>query len=194
MSLVNMLYNLQLMRFAGEDGVAAYGVIMYVDFVFVASYLGYAIGSAPIVSFHYGAGNTRELKNLFRKSLWLIGALSVALTALAELLAGVLAGIFVSYDPALLELTRRGFQIFSIAFLMKGINIFASSFFTALNDGLVSAVLAFVRALVFQVAAVFLLPVFLEVDGVWLSVVAAEAAAMILTAGCFVRFRGKYYY
>lgn len=194
MSLVNMLYNIQLMRFAGEDGVAAYGVIMYVDFVFVAAFLGYAIGSAPIVGFHFGAGSTEELKNLYCKSLRILMVMSLAMTALAEGMAGFLAGIFVGYDTALMEMTRRAFMIFSLAFLMKGVNIFASAFFTALNDGLVSAAISFLRTLVFQAAAVFLLPLVLELDGVWLSIVAAEGLALVVTAVCFAKFKGKYQY
>lgn len=194
MSLVNMLYNVQLMRFAGEDGVAAYGVIMYVDFVFVAAFLGYAIGSAPVIGFHFGAGNTGELKNLYGKSLRILAVMSVVMAGLAELSAGFLAEVFVGYDPSLMEMTRRGFMIFSLAFLMKGINIFASAFFTALNDGLVSAVLSFLRALVFQTAAVLLLPIVLKLDGVWLSVVVAEGLSVVMAVACFSIFRRKYQY
>lgn len=194
MSLVNMLYNIQLMRFAGEDGVAAYGVIMYVDFVFVAAFLGYSIGSAPIIGFHFGAGNTGELSSLYRKSLRILAVMSLAMAGLAELSAGFLAGGFVGYDPALMEMTRRGFMIVSLAFLTKGFNIFASAFFTALNDGLISAVLSFLRALVFQTAAVALLPIVFKLDGVWLSVVVAEAAALGMAVFCFARFKGKYQY
>ena len=194
MSLVNMLYNFQLMRFAGEDGIAAYGVIMYVNFIFISVFLGYSIGSAPVVGFHYGACNSNELKNLYRRSLSIIAVLSVSLTLLAEGLAGPLAGIFVSYDAGLLDMTRRGFMIYSLSFLMTGFNIFGSSFFTALNDGLVSAVISFLRTLVFQVAAVFLLPVFFKLDGVWLAIVVAEGLALGVTVFCFVRFKGKYQY
>ena len=194
MSLVNVLYNVQLMRFAGEDGVAAYGVIMYVNFIFISVFLGYSIGSAPIVGYHFGAGNTGELKNLFGKSLWILGVLSVVLTGLAEGLAGPLAGVFVSYDARLMAMTRRAFMLYSLSFLLTGINIYGSSFFTALNDGLVSAVISFLRTLVFQVAAVFVLPVFLALDGVWLSVVLAEGLAFCVTVFCFVRFKGKYQY
>jgi len=189
MSLVNMLYNIQLMHFAGEDGVAAYGVIMYVNFIFISVFLGYSIGSAPIVGFHFGAGNTAELKNLFGKSLWITGTLSVVLTGVAMGLAGPLASIFVSYDVALMDMTRRAFLFYSISFLMTGVNIFGSAFFTALNDGLVSAAISFLRTLVFQTAAVFILPLFLELDGVWLSIVAAEGLALCVTAFCFMRFR-----
>ena len=194
MSLVNMLYNIQLMHFAGEDGVAAYGVIMYVNFIFISVFLGYSIGSAPIVGFHFGAGNTAELKNLFGKSLWITGTLSVVLTGVAMGLAGPLASIFVSYDVALMDMTRRAFLFYSISFLMTGTNIFGSAFFTALNDGLVSAAISFLRTLVFQTAAVFILPLFLELDGVWLSIVAAEGLALCVTVFCFVRFKGKYQY
>lgn len=194
MSLVNMLYNIQLMRFAGEDGVAAYGVIMYVNFIFISVFLGFAIGSAPIISFHFGAENPSELNNLYRKSLTIMGILSVLLTVLAELLARPLSVVFVGYDPNLLAMTHRAFAIYSLSFLMTGVNIFGSSFFTALNDGLVSAALSFLRTLVFQVAAVFLLPLVWELDGVWLSIVVAETLALLTTVFCFARFKGKYQY
>lgn len=193
-SLVNMLYNVQLIRFAGEDGVAAYGVIMYVNFIFIGVFVGYSIGSAPIVGYHFGAQNHDELKSLFSKSLVLLGGASLVLTVLAELLAGLLAGIFVSYDLALLEMTRRGFRIYSVAFLMMGFNIFASAFFTALNDGLVSAFLSFLRTLVFQIAAVLILPIFLELDGVWWPIAAAEGVALVVSGICFWKFSGKYHY
>ncbi len=194
MSLVNMLYNVQLMRFAGEDGVAAYGVIMYVNFIFISVFVGYSIGSAPVIGFHYGAGDTDELKSLYRKSLCIIAVASVVLTALAELLAQPLAGSFVGYDPALLDMTRRGFRLYSLSFLLMGVNIFGSSFFTALNDGLVSAGISFLRTLLFQVAAVLLLPMVLELDGVWLSIVLAEGLALCVTGACFAGMRGKYQY
>ena len=193
-SLVNMLYNFQLIRFAGEDGVAAYGVIMYVNFIFIGVFQGYAIGSAPIVGYHFGARNQDELKSLFSKSLVLLAWAAVVLTALAEGLAGLLAGIFVSYDPELMAMTCRGFRIYSTAFLMMGFNIFASAFFTALNDGLVSAFLSFLRTLVFQIAAVLILPVFLDLDGVWWSIAAAEGLALVVSGICFWKFREKYHY
>lgn len=194
LSLVNMLYNIQLMRFAGENGVAAYGVIMYVNFIFISMFIGYSIGSAPVIGFHYGAGGTDELKNLYRKSLWVLGVMSVLLTVLAQLLVEPLSRLFVGYDPVLLDMTRRGFAIYAMSFLMIGINIFGSAFFTALNDGLVSACLSFLRTLLFQVVALLLLPLVLELDGVWLSIVLAEAFALGVTVFCFVRFKGKYHY
>ncbi len=194
LSLVNMLYNIQLMRFAGEDGVAAYGVIMYVNFIFISVFIGYSIGSAPIIGFHYGAGGTDELKSLYRKSLRILAVVSVMLTVLAQLLADPLARVFVGYDPALLEMTRRGFMIYALSFLLIGVNIFGSSFFTALNDGLVSAGISFLRTLVFQVAAVLLLPMVLKLDGVWLAIVVAEGISLGVTMFCFVQFKEKYQY
>lgn len=194
MSLVSMLYNWQLMKFAGEDGVAAYGVIMYVNFIFIAVFLGYAIGVAPVVGYHYGADNREELKSLFRKSLTLIGILAIVLTAAAEFLAAPLSGIFVSYDPALFDMTKRAFMIYSLSFLLCGFNIFGSSFFTALNNGLISAAISFLRTLVCQAAAVMLLPMIFGLDGIWLSIVVAEFAALVLTVFCFVKFRGRYHY
>lgn len=194
LSLVNMLYNLQLMRFAGEDGVAAYGVIMYVNFIFISIFIGYSIGSAPIVGYHYGAQNHGELKNMYGKSLKLMAAFSVVLTLLAEVLALPLSGIFVSYDADLMEMTVHAFRIYSLSFLMTGINIFGSSFFTALNNGLVSAAISFMRTLVFQMAAVLLLPLIFALDGVWMAIVAAELLSLALTLYFFIRMRTRYHY
>ncbi|MBQ8278881.1 MAG: MATE family efflux transporter [Roseburia sp.] len=194
MSLVSMLYNFQLMKFAGADGVAAYGIIMYVSFIFSGTYLGYSIGAAPIVSFHYGAGNHDELKSLFKKSLMLMSVTSVILTGAAELTSGILAGVFVSYDAELLAMTTLAIQLYSISYLFNGINVFSSAFFTALNDGLVSAVISFLRTLVFQVVMIFLLPALLGLEGIWLSIVAAEILALVVSVFCFVKFRKKYHY
>lgn len=194
MSLVGILYNLQLIRYAGEDGVAAYGVIMYVNFIFLSVFIGYAIGSAPLIGFNHGADNGAELKSLFRKSLVILGWVAVAMTAVGELLAEPLAAIFVSYDPALQDMTVRGFRFYALSFLLCGFNIFGSSMFTALNNGLISAVISFVRTLVCQIAAVTLLPLIWELDGIWLAVVAAELAALVLTAWFLVKNRKRYQY
>lgn len=194
MSVVNMLYNWQLMRLMGSGGVAVYGVIMYVNFIFIAIFLGYSMGSAPIVGYHYGAGNRTELRGLLRKSLCIITVMSVVLTAAALLLARPLSLIFVSKEPALLPVTIRAFSIYSLSFLMVGHNIYASSFFTALNDGFISALISFARTLVFQVAAVIVLPVLWGIDGVWAAVVAAETLALLLSAACLVGKRKKYGY
>ena len=195
MSLVNALYNLQLLKLAGENGVAAYGVIMYANFIFVAIFVGYAIGSAPVVGFHFGAGNTDELKSLFRKSLTLMTVCGVVMLVLGVSLAPPLSRIFVGYDPELLALTTRGFRLYSLSFLLMGFNIFASSFFTALSNGPVSAAISFLRTLLFQAAAIFLLPLVLpEADGVWLAVSTAEALALLVTVFFFVKLRGKYQY
>ena len=194
LSLVNILYNFQLMTFAGENGVAAYGVIMYVNFVFISAFLGYSIGSAPIISFHFGAQNRAELKNLLRKSIVLVGIGAVIMTTAGIVLARPLSAIFVSYDAQLYELTCRGLSIYSISFMLTGCNIFASSFFTALNNGLVSAAISFLRTLVFQVAAVLLLPVVLGLDGIWFAIVAAEGVALLISASLIVIMRKKYGY
>lgn len=194
MSLVNMLYNWQLMRLIGAQGVAVFGIIMYVSFIFAAIFIGYSMGSAPVIGFHYGAGNKEELKGLFRKSLWILLVFSVVLTGLAMMLAKPLAMIFVAYDAELLELTKRALTIYSLAFLMSGFNIFASSFFTALNDGLTSALISFGRTLMFQVASVLLLPLIFDVDGIWAAVILAEGLALILSAACVIRNRKKYGY
>ena len=167
MSLVGMLYNLQLMKFAGENGVAAYGVIMYVNFIFIAIFLGYAYGSAPIVAFNYGARRTEELQNVLKKSLKLILGTGISLFLIATVFAGVLSGLFVGYDAELYRLTVRGFHLYAISFLLCGFNIYGSSFFTALNNGVVSAAISFLRTVVFEVAAILILPVFFGVDGIW---------------------------
>ena len=193
-SIVGMLYNAQLMRFAGEDGVAAYGVLMYVNMIFMAAFIGYSVGAAPIVGYPYGAGNRQELKSLLRKSLGIVILCSLAMCALAEGTGGFLAALFVGYDPELLALTRRGFLIYSFSFLFAGIPIYGSSFFTALNNGGVSAFIAFLRTCLFQVAAVLILPVFWGIDGVWLSIVAAELLAMVVTVLCLGANRARYRY
>ena len=194
MSLVNILYNFQLMKFAGENGIAAYGVIMYTAFIFVTVFIGYSIGSAPIIGFHYGAQNSSELKNLFRRSLVIISVSGIFMTTLALLLAMPLSLIFVGYDETLFNMTTRGFMMYSSSFIICGINIFASSFFTALNNGGVSAVISFLRTLVFQIIAVLVLPLILGLDGIWLSILLAEIMALIVAITCFVVFRKKYNY
>lgn len=193
-SIVTMLYNFQLMRLAGEDGIAAYGVVMYVNFVFSAIFIGYSIGAAPVIGYHYGAQNHAELKNLFRRSLVLVVISGVAMTVLAELLAQPLTHVFVGYDAGLYALTVRGFMLYSISFLVSGVNIFGSAFFTALNNGLVSAAISFLRTLVFQVAAVLLLPLLLGIDGIWLAIVAAELLALAVTLVFFIVKRKQYHY
>lgn len=193
-SLVSMLYNFQLMRIAGENGVAAYGVIMYVNFIFAAIFLGYSIGTAPIFSFQYGAENNTELKNVFQKSLKLNFAAGVILTGTAVLLASPLAKIFVGYDAELFAVTVRGFRLYAISFLLCGFSIFGSAFFTALNDGVVSAVISFLRTVVFEVLSILILPFFWGLDGVWYSISVAEGAALIVTAYFFITRRRKYRY
>ena len=179
MSLVNILYNMQLMKYIGTNGVVAYGIIMYVGFIFVGTYMGYAVGSAPVISYHYGAGNKDELKNLFKRSLTIIIVSSVVMTFIAEIIAGYLAGIFVSYDNNLLELTTEAIRIYAVSYLISGVNIFASSFFTALNNGVVSAVISFMRMFVFQIVMILLLPVVLGISGIWTAVIAAEVFSVV---------------
>lgn len=194
MSLVSMLYNFQLMQIAGENGVAAYGTIMYVQFAFIAIFIGYAIGTAPIVSYHYGAENHTELKNLLFKSLWLMIGGGIVLMLAANLLAAPLAHIFVGYDAELYAMTVRGFRVHSFSFLLCGFCIFGSSFFTALNNGPVSAIISFLRTVVFQVGAVLLLPILLGIDGIWLSVSVAEFAALLVTVVFLVKLKSRYRY
>ena len=193
-SLIGMLYNAQLMRFLGEDGVATYGVLMYVQFIFVAIDIGYSIGCAPIISYHYGAQNHPELRNLLTKGLKVMGILGIVMTIAAISLSGTLANIFVGYDATLCELTRHAFHLFSFAFLLAGFNIFLSSFVTALNNGGVSAAISFLRTLVFQAASVILLPMALDVDGLWWAASAAEALAFVVSIGFLLALKGKYHY
>lgn len=193
-SLVGILYNTQLLHYAGEDGVAAYSIMMYVSFIFVGIFFGYVNGSAPVISYHFGAGNTAELRNLRKKSLVLCIAASLVMLGLSEALAVPLSKLFAGYDPALYELTLRGFRIFAIAFLFSGTAIFGSSFFTALNNGLISGILSFLRTVVFQVALVILLPLIIGVDGIWWSFTAAEALAAAAGIVFLIAMRKKYDY
>ena len=194
MSVVGMLYNIQLMKYAGEDGVATYGVLMYVNMIFLAAFIGYSVGVAPVIGYHYGAGNHGELKGLLKKSLVLIGIFSVGMVVLAEGLARPLALIFVGYDPELLDMTLRGFLVYSFSFLFAGLAIYGSSFFTALGNGLVSALISFLRTMVFQVAAVLIFPLIWGLDGIWFSIVAAELVAALVTVAFLAGKRKKYHY
>lgn len=193
-SFVSMLYNFQLLRFAGENGVSAYGVLMYVQFIFVAIFIGYAIGSAPIISYHYGAGNHPEVKNMLGKSLVLMSLSGIALSMLAVVLAAPLAKLFVGYDIELYQLTKHAFRIFSLSFILAGYNIFSSSFFTALNNGAISAAISFLRTLIFQTASVLILPLFFHVDGIWWAIAAAEVFACIISVIFLFAKRKKYQY
>ena len=194
MSLVGMLYNIQLLKYAGEDGVAAYGVLMYVNMVFLAIFFGYTMGMAPVISFNYGANNTDELKSLLKKSLMIVGISSVLMVISSILLAKPLSLLFASSHPDLLAMTVRGFYIYSFCFLFAGLAIFGSAFFTALNNGLISALISFLRTDVFQIAAVMLLPLIFGLDGIWVSVVVAELAAAALSAIFIYARRKKYNY
>lgn len=194
MSIVSMLYNIQLLAYAGEAGVAAYGVLMYVNMIFLAVFIGYSVGVAPVIGYHYGAENHAELKSLFGKSLKITFIFSVVMFLLSELLGKPLALIFVGYNDALVDMTVHAFAIYSFSFLFAGFAIFGSSFFTALNNGLVSALISFLRTLVFQVAAVLIFPIFWELDGIWLSIVAAEVMAVIVTTVFVFAMRKKYRY
>ena len=194
MSLVSMLYNVQLMKYAGEDGISAYGVLMYVSMVFQAIFVGYSVGVAPIESYHLGAENRRELRGLLRRSLGLLAVCAACMFAAGQVLAAPLSRLYVGYDPGLFEMTSHAFGIFSFSFLFSGFAIYGSSFFTALNDGLTSAIIAFLRTLVFQVGAVLLFPLLWRLDGIWMSIVAAEVMAVITTAIFLVVGRKRYGY
>ncbi|MDE6520520.1 MAG: MATE family efflux transporter [Ruminococcus sp.] len=194
MSVVSMLYNSQLMKYAGENGVAAYGVLMYVNLIFLAAFIGYAVGTAPVISYHYGAKNTDELKGLLKKSIHIIGCFAICMLIAGELLAYPLAKIFVGYDNELMELTLGAFRIFSFSFLFAGFAILGSSFFTALNDGLTSAIISFLRTLIFQVIALIFLPMIFGISGIWFSIVFAEITAVVVTVIFIVRKRNIYHY
>lgn len=193
-SIVSVVYNLQLIRMIGEDGVSAYGVLLYVQFIFIAIFVGFSIGSAPVVSYHYGAENHQELKSLLGKSTVLMLGGGVVLTALAVVLAGPFAKLFVGYDAALFALTKHAFRLFAASFLLAGFNIFASGYFTALNNGLVSAVISFLRTLVFQLLSVLLLPLVLDTDGIWWAISVAEVFAFLFSLFFLAKNRKKYHY
>ena len=193
-SVVTVLYNTQLMKIAGENGVAAYSTIMYVNFIFVAIFLGYSLGSAPIISFHYGAGNHDELKNMRKKSLRLIAVWGIGMTIISHIFALPFARFFVGYDSELLAMTIHGFRIYAFVYLLNGFNIFGSSFFTALNNGMVSATISFLRTLVFEVICILLLPVFFGIDGIWSAVLVAEALALCVTSFFLITKRSRYHY
>ena len=194
LSLVCMLYNMQLLKIAGENGVAAYGVIMYVNFIFISIYLGYSFGTAPIVAFNYGARNTEELQNVLKKSLKILLGAGITLFAVAFLLSATLSKVFVGYDADLYAMTVRGFRLYAISYLLCGFNIYGSSFFTALNNGVVSAVISFLRTVVFEVAAILILPVLFKLDGIWFAITVAETASIIITAIFFFALRKRYHY
>lgn len=194
MSVISMLYNMQLMKYAGEDGIAAYGVLMYISMIFQAIFIGYSVGVAPIISYHHGAKNYSELKELLKKSLILIGIFSVLMFTAGQTLAKPLSLMFVGYDTDLLKITVRAFMIFSFSFLFSGVAIFGSSFFTALNNGFTSAMISFLRTLVFQCLAVLIFPVFWKLDGIWLSIVAAEVMAVAVTVLFLFGKRTEYHY
>ncbi|MCM1358262.1 MAG: MATE family efflux transporter [Prevotella sp.] len=194
MSVVNMLYNSQLMKYAGKDGVSTYGVIMYVSFIFVSIFIGLSIGSAPIISYNYGAKNSGELKNIFRKCLMIISVIAVAMVIISQAIATPLAKIFVGYKPELFKLTVHAFRIYAISFMLAGFNIYGSSFFTALNNGVVSAIISFLRTLLFQILMVMLIPLVFGLDGIWSSIIFAELFALFVTVFFIFRNRKKYGY
>ncbi|MDY5987190.1 MAG: MATE family efflux transporter [Lachnoclostridium sp.] len=193
-SIVGFLYNLQLMHYVGENGVSAYGVIMYVSFVFVAIYIGYSMGVAPIIGFNYGAGNKTELQNIFRKSVVILTITNIIMFVMAEVLTVPMAKIFVGYNQALNELTVRGMRIYSIAFLMMGFNVFASAFFTALSNGKISAIISVTRTLILQLVMIYVMPILLDVDGLWAVVIAVEGMSLIVTGYYIVKNRKNYGY
>lgn len=192
MSVVGMLYNVQLLRYAEENGVSAYGVLMYVSMIFNGAFIGYSVGIAPVIGYHNGAKNHDELHGLLKKSLILIGICSVCMVGASEVLAYPLSNLFVGSDPELFDMTLNAFRIYSFSFLFMGVAIFASGFFTALNDGVTSAVISFLRTCVFQIAAVLLLPLIWELDGIWYSIIVAEVMAAALS-GIFIIVKKKKY-
>ena len=194
MSIVSILYNAQLMRYAGENGVAAYGVLMYVGFIFFAIFMGYSLGAAPVIAYNLGAQNFAELKNLFKKSMHLMAAAGVAMTALSLLLARPLSLLFVGYDPALCSMTAQAMWISTPSFLLMGFGVFGSALFTALNNGLISAIISFARTFVFQIGCVLLIPLLFGLNGIWLSLVAAELLGCVVVFAMICARRGQYRY
>ena len=194
LSVVTILYNAQLMRYIGIDGVSAYGIMMYIGFIFVGVYIGYAVGSAPIIGFHYGAKNREELKNVFRKSMGILCLLGVIMTAISVVFAGMLSSVFVQKGSELWSLTAKGLRIYSLSFLLCGLNIFGSSFFTALSNGALSLLISFFRTFLCQAIAVLLMPIFFGVNGIWSSVVVAELASLVLTVILWITQRKRYGY
>ncbi len=193
-SVVGMLYNVQLLKYIGEDGVSAYGVLMYVSMIFNAIFIGFSVGSSPVISYHYGAGNTDELKNLKKKCFISIGFFAGGMFALSLLFAKAVSFVFVGYDTDLFELTVHAFRIYAISFLFFGFTVFSSSFFTALNNGPVSAAISFLRTIVFQVASVLLLPLVLDMDGIWWSIIVAEVLSVCSSMVFLKVFQKKYRY
>lgn len=193
-SVVGMLYNFQLIKYAGENGIAAYGVVMYTQMIFFAIFIGYAVGTAPAVSYHFGAGNHAEMKSLKQKSLLFMLGAGIIMMLSAQASASFLSGVFVGYDRELLAITEHAFVIFACSYLLSGVNIYVSSFFTALNNGGVSAAISFLRTLVFQTAAVLILPAILGIDGIWWAVTVAEVMAFIISMVFLVTMRKKYHY
>ena len=182
------------MRLAGQNGIAAYGAVMYVEFAFIAVFIGYSIGTAPIVSYHYGSENHNEVKNMLQKSFKIMSVLGITMMVLAQILASPLAKVFVGYDKKLFDMTVHGFRLFSFYFILAGINIYASSFFTALNNGMISAIISFSRTLGFETLAVIILPIFLQLDGVWLAITVAEICAFVISISFLIAKKEKYHY
>lgn len=193
-SVIGMLYNKQLLKLAEENGVAAYGVIMYVSFIFMAIFFGYSVGVNPVIGYHYGAGNRKELKNILKKSMIVTLIAAIVMTLAAQLLANPLASLFVGYDKILHDMTVNGFRLYSIVFLLCGFNIFGSAFFTGLNNGKISAMISFLRTLVIQIACIFILPLFLGLNGIWLSVSVAEGVTLFVTVSLLIGYRKRYGY
>ncbi len=193
-SVVGMLYNFQLLKYSGENGIAAYGVVMYTQMIFAAIFLGYTIGTGPVISYHYGAGNYKELRNMLKKSLLIMFTSGIAMLLLAWVLASPLSDFFVGYDAELLQMTKHALNIYAFSFVLYGINIFASSFFTALNNGGVSAIIAFLRTLVFQTLAVLFLPFLLGLEGIWWAITIAETLALVISCALLLGKKKKYHY
>lgn len=191
-NIVGIAYNIQLMKYIGENGVSAYGIIMYVGFIFAAIFIGYNLCVSQVIAFNFGAGNKPELRSLFSKSLLLVGAGGVVLTALAEITAPWISQIFVGFDADLCALTKKAIRIYMLSFLICGFNLFCSAWFTALGNGIVSAAAAFARTLIFELGAVILVPLLLGIDGIWLAVSIAEILALMLSAALFWRFNRRY--
>ena len=193
-AVTTMLFNLQMMHLAGEKGVAAISAVLYVESLFIAVFMGFSAGSAPLFSYHFGSGNRKKLARLMQISVTVIGVSALVMFGSAQLLARPIIAAFAGGDSGLLSMALHGLRIFSFSYLLGGVSIFASALFTALNNGGISALISLVRTLVMRCGLLILLPALLGIDGVWLAVPVAEVFAAMLAAGLLFGFRRRYGY
>lgn len=193
-AVTTFLFNLLMMRYAGEDGVASITIVLYTQYLMTAVYMGYATGTAPVFSFHHGSRNGEQLRRLFRISMGFIALCSVATFALALVFAKQVVVIFTPAGSPVFEMALYGFRLFSGSFLFAGVGIFASAMFTAFSDGKVSAAISFLRTFAFIVLALLLLPLAMGLDGVWLAVPLAEVLGFGVSLFFLYRKKKRYCY